>query len=386
MRLLWISLVAVLSACHSVGHNTQSPRIPSVLDNPVEFVGSRGATFDPELLGEIRLGMFAPNPAEGNVGREMFEGAELAIERINSSGGVNGAPIRLLRRWDADPWRGGSKEVIKLVYEDSVWAVIGSVSGEATHVAEQVVTKAWVPLLSPVSADPTLTYIRIPWMFRLPPDDEKQADVLVHDGIEAHSLSSVGLITSTDHDGRIFAEAMLEQMAARQQSPAFHLQVAASDTDISETNGRASSFRPDGVVLRLPRDGILALLDSFEAAGLRVPVLIPWIPGLSPADLRGRYAGQIWYVRPFSEIDNRHFAVFASDYRKRYGAEPTPSAAYTFDAVNIVVQAVREVGLNRAELRDAIAGVSGYIGVTGSVTWDNAGGNQAKPTLVTIHP
>jgi ABC-type branched-subunit amino acid transport system substrate-binding protein len=317
----------------------------------------------------------------------MFLGAELAIEQFNASGGFDGVPLRLVQRWGDDPWRGGSKEMIKLVYEDSVWAVIGSVDGAATHVAEQVVTKAWLPLLSPVSADPTLTYIRIPWMFRLPPDDEEQAAVLLRDGIVAKSLSNVGLITSTDHDGRIFGEEMREQMSAAQVSPAFHLQVSPPNLELGETARRVSSFGPDAVVVRLPVDEVLALFDSFESNGLNVPVLIPWVPGLQPADLNGRYCGQVMYVLPFSDIENQAFAVFSRDYWERYGESPTPSAAYTFDAVNLLVQSFTkdgdgaEDGLNRARLRDALAGSSGYVGVTGPFSWDNAGGNRTEPVI-----
>lgn len=390
MHLLWVPILFVLSACQTLSpaadSNQQSePQpVPSVLDTPVEFVGPRGSSTDAGEMDEIRIGLFAPNSPEHPVGLAMFQGAELAIEQINASDGLAGIPIRLRQRWDDDPWRGGSKEMIKLVYEDSVWAVIGSVSGEATHVAEQVVTKAWLPLLSPVAADPTLTYIRIPWMFRLPPDDEEQAAVLVRDGIKANSLSNIGLITSTDHDGRIFAEEMREQMSAAHTPPAFHLQVSQSNTDLEATAQRASSFGPDGVIIRLPVDEVFGLLDSFESVGVRMPVLIPWIPGLLPADLRGRYSGDILHVAPFSDIDNTAFLKFARDYQTRYGTTPTPSAAYTFDAVNMLIQSLRKSlvgGLNRAGLRDAIAGASGYVGVTGTVLWDNAGGNQTEPVL-----
>ena len=390
MRLHWVPFLAMLSACQALSPAANSTRpsephpAPSVLDTPVEFAGPRGQSATGAVLNEIRIGLFAPTSAESGIGLSMVRGAELAIEQFNASGGLAGIPIRMVQRWDADPWRGGSKEMIKLVYEDSVWAVIGSVNGDATHVAEQVVTKAWLPLLSPVSADPTLTYIRIPWMFRLPPNDEEQAAVLVRDGIRAFSLSNLGLITSTDHDGRIFAEEMSKQMSAAHTPPVFHLRVSLPSPELDATVRRANSFGPDGVIVRLPVDEVVALLDSFDSNGLRMPVLIPWIPGLLPADLRGRYRGEILYVAPFSDNDNPAFFAFARDYRERFGAPPTPSAAYTFDAVNVLIKALRESvegGLNRADLRDAIAGTSGYMGVTGAVSWDNAGGNEAEPVL-----
>jgi branched-chain amino acid transport system substrate-binding protein len=390
MRFFLVPVLFVLSACQTLNtadHSTDTndPKlIPSVLDTPVEFTGSRGQNALGDDINEIRIGLFAPRSPEDQVGLSMFRGAELAIEQFNALGGFAGLPIRLVQRWDDDPWRGGSKEMIKLVYEDSVCAVIGSVNGAATHVAEQVVTKAWLPLLSPVSADPTLTYIRIPWMFRLPPDDEEQAAVLIRDGIKANELSNIGLITSTDHDGRIFAEEMREQMSAVSTPPAFSLQVSLPTTDLDAIAQRAMSFEPGGVIVRMPVDEVVALLDKFELHGLRTPVLIPWIPGLQPDDLAGRYGGKILYLSPFSEIDNSAFASFSRAYQTRYGTTPTPSAAYTYDAVNMLVTALNEGGesrLTRAALRDAISDAGGYVGVSGVVSWDNAGGNQAEPVL-----
>ncbi len=388
MRWIWIPSVGVLLACQAVGHTTQSPqpgdlqRPPTVLDTPVDFSGSRGATIDPAQLDEIRIGLFAPTDSGNPVGGPMYRAAQLAVEQVNANGGFAGIPLRIVTRWDDDPWRGGAKQMIKLVYADSVWAVIGSVSGDATHIAEQVIAKAWLPLLSPVSADPTLTYIRIPWMFRLPPNDQAQAETIVSDGLQELSLEKVGLITSVDHDGRIFAEEMLDQMHAVEAPPAFHLQLSPTNVDLAEIVRRARSFDPDGIVVRMPLVATFSLLDELQSGGVSIPVLLPWIPGVQLSDLTKHYGGEILYVQPFSGADNPGYSAFARAYMQRFGAEPTPSAAYTYDAVNLLVQALTEGGINRAALRDAIANSSGYRGAAGTIAWDNAGGNQGRPVLV----
>ena len=388
MRWIWTPSVGVMLACHAVGHTTQSPQpsdpqqAPTVLDTPVDFSGSRGATIDPAQLDEIRIGLFAPTDSGNPVGGPMYRAAQLAVEQVNANGGFAGVPLRIVTRWDDDPWRGGAKQMIKLVYADSVWAVIGSVSGDATHIAEQVIAKAWLPLLSPVSADPTLTYIRIPWMFRLPPNDQAQAETIVSDGLQELSLEQVGLITSVDHDGRIFAEEMLDQMHAVEAPPAFHLELSPTNVDLAEIVRRARSFDPDGIVVRMPLVATFSLLDELQSGGVSIPVLLPWIPGLQLSDLTKHYGGAILYVQPFSGADNPGYSAFARAYMQRFGAEPTPSAAYTYDAVNLLVQALTEGGINRAALRDAIANSSGYRGATGTIAWDNAGGNQGRPVLV----
>ncbi|MGD2134833.1 MAG: ABC transporter substrate-binding protein [Gemmatimonadales bacterium] len=350
---------------------------PGVLDTPVEFGGWRGTTLSPTDVDEVRVGLFAPDSGAAP------NGARLAIDELNAAGGVRGTPLRLVTRWDDDPWRGGAREMVRLVYDDSVWAVLGSENGHATHVAEQVVTKAWVPLVAPVSADPTLTYIRIPWMFRLPPDDAVQADVLVRDGVVARRLPDVGLITSSDHDGRTFAHEVLQRLNAAGAPPAFHFEVPP-DGDPAALAARARSFAPGALIVRVPPSDMPDLLDRLWREGVHVPLLVPWIPGLTPSQLARRYAGDVLVVRPFRETGNPAYAAFHRAYRARYGSEPTPVAAYGYDAVRLVGHALGASGLNRPALRDALAAATGFVGATGVITWDNAGGNRGEPVLVVV--
>lgn len=138
-----------------------------MLDDPMTFTGTE--TLDgAENENEYRIGIFAPDDDDHPVGRDLVRGVSLAVEQANAAGGVNGKPLRLVRRWADDPWGAGSKEVIRMVFEDRVWALIGGPDGGTTHVAQQVATKAHLPLVAPVSSDPSLTHTRVPWIFRLP--------------------------------------------------------------------------------------------------------------------------------------------------------------------------------------------------------------------------
>jgi branched-chain amino acid transport system substrate-binding protein len=113
-------------------------------------------------------------------------------------------------------------------------------------------------------------------------------------------------------------------------------------------------------------------------------LLVPWIPGLAPAVLADHYRGEVLVVHPFRESPNPAYAAFARAYRTRFGSEPTPAAAYAYDAVNLVASALEHSGLNRAGLRDAIAGQTGLVGTTGRIAWDNGGGNRAEPVLLVV--
>ncbi|MGI9530769.1 hypothetical protein, partial [Lutimonas sp.] len=46
--------------------------------------------------------------------------AEIAVEQINSKGGINGRPLKLIVRIAAGSWGAGSREVVDLVFKDKV--------------------------------------------------------------------------------------------------------------------------------------------------------------------------------------------------------------------------------------------------------------------------
>jgi branched-chain amino acid transport system substrate-binding protein len=353
----------------------------SVHDSPTEFSGWKGDTYDLNRITEIRIGLFLPADSLDHLGKSLINSANLAIDDINARGGYDGIPFRLFKRWSLDPWGAGSKEMIKLVYQDSVLAVIGSIDGDATHIAEQIVTKARLPLLSPISADPTLTYIRIPWIFRLPPDYGSQAEVLFNHEFNFERMKKIGLITANNHDGRIFAKALHDVLKNKQISPVFHFEVSKSDLDFPSIVQRIISFDPQSIIICLSTDNIVKLLPGLGDYKQEMDVFIPWIPGLNYNILGKYYRGDIHYIEPFLRTSNPAYEKFDNKYYKRYGSKPTFGAAYTYDALHILFHALQKTGPNRAKLRDAIAGIKEYEGVTGKITWDNGGGNVARPVL-----
>jgi branched-chain amino acid transport system substrate-binding protein len=389
MTYLHIILLFFLSCVIRVEGQNCNPRdtVPKpkgVLDQPAEFSGPKGINPNDALLNEVRIGLFLPRDSLNNGGQSLLNAATLAIDELNFTGGYKGIPYRLINRWSSDPWGAGSKEMIKLVYQDSVLAVIGSINGIETHIAEQIATKAWLPLLSPISADPTLTYIRIPWIFRLPPEYKAQSEVLVREGVKLGKMEKIGLITANNHDGRIFAEDLNDVLSKNQIWPIFHFEVSRTDFEDYTIVQRILSFNPYSIIICLSKENILKLLSELENHTPKIDIFIPWIPGLDYDEITNYYRGKMHYIEPFQRSANPEYEKFASKYYSRYGSKPTFGAAYTYDAAYILAGALQKSGLNRARLREYISMMENFHGVTGNISWDNGGGNKAQPIYRSI--
>jgi len=357
-----------------------------MLDDTLVFTGTETQSPETDSAGEIVIGLFAPDNEEDLVGRAMTRGATLAVDQANATGGIDGRPIRLIRRWADDPWGAGSKEVIRLVFEDNSWAIIGGPDGASTHVAQQVATKAHIPLIAPVSTDPSLTHTGVPWIFRLPPDDVAQARVLVRDGVVTRGLERVGLVTATDHDSRTAAVELAAALEEAGAIPVFHLELSGP-ADLGGVARRIVAFQPDGLVVRLPVADLRRLASSLGEEGLDCALMTPWVPGMDLRRFPLAYPGPVVSVMPFEKPERcgSHLKLIRA-YIAHWGEAPTPAAVYGFDAVGLLIQAMGGSVTGRIELRQTLAGLSPTSGASGPIDWDTGGGNTATPVLVGSAP
>ncbi|MCP5117243.1 MAG: ABC transporter substrate-binding protein, partial [bacterium] len=129
---------------------------------------------------------FGPSDPEHPLGGQMWQAAQLALELENDAGGYRGKPFRLIPAWSKDPWGTGTAELARLVYRHHVRAIVGGIDGSSTHLAEQLVAKARLSLVSPVSTDRTANLANVPWIFSLAPGDHLEMGF--HTSLENHGF------------------------------------------------------------------------------------------------------------------------------------------------------------------------------------------------------
>ncbi len=102
----------------------------------------------------------------------MLNGATLAIEEANTERRLRWQTFKLMVHNDsARIWGAASNEIVKMVYDEKVWAMFGSISSDTTHIALRLTLKAETPLVNSASTDPTIPETIIPWYFTDIQDD-----------------------------------------------------------------------------------------------------------------------------------------------------------------------------------------------------------------------
>jgi ABC-type branched-subunit amino acid transport system substrate-binding protein len=348
-----------------------------------EYAGPGRDLPAPADLKEILIGYFGPSdPADARNG-DLWCAAQLAVEEANAAGGFQGKPWRLVGAWADNPWGSGVQQLTRLVFDQRVWAIIGGIDGPATHLAEQIVVKARLPLLSPISTDKTVHLVNVPWMFSLAPGDHRLATALAQALMAEVGDRPFVRIATAEHDAKVFAQECDKAWGAHRRAAAYKFECPAGVQDLAPLTQR---------ILTTQAAAAVVLADAEDSARLVAALRNGGFAGMicgGPALGRHRFLTQAaaaaeGVVFPLLCDPDRIPAPFAEAFRHRCGHAPDYAAAQTYDAVWLLVAAVRKAGLNRARLRDALAEMSPWTGVSGAVIWDGTGANTRSPMLGTV--
>jgi ABC-type branched-subunit amino acid transport system substrate-binding protein len=287
----------------------------------------------------------------------------------------------MVYRADDGLWGVAANQVVSFAYEDRVRAIIGGLDGQKTHLAELVVSKAWVPVVSPTAPDCTVDYANVPWVFRCAPSDGRQADVLL-DYAERRGWKRVVVLSEVDRESYTGMRRLRERMDRRRTPPAAHLQF--SRDSIPECLRELSRHQCDAIVVWGRLDAATAAVSALRAAGVKTPVLVPGTvaePSLAsdpwnPGELYAAALCDLSSSDPAREEFRRKFV-------KAAGTEPGALALYAYDATCLVTRTIDAVGPARARIREELTR-SFLNGLAGPIRFDSLRGNPGDPVLMKL--
>lgn len=338
-------------------------------------LGYHGPSDNLASLTELRIGWFGPSDPDDPFSGDLWYAASLAIADANAGPGL---PLRLIPRWSSDPWGTGVSQLTRMVYDEQPLALLGSIDSAATHLAEQVVAKAQLPLVSPIATDPSLTLAGVAWMFSCAPSDEAIARTLV-DALPAPMgvRSPFLLLSTTDHESRMCARSIMRECSRRGYAPALRLEFAPGTAEFGAQMRVAAEVQPQSVIIIAGADDAARLTRAVRSALGAVDIL----GGPSMGRRRfhtcaGEEADGVRFPLLFAPSEDARAAAFVARFTAARGHAPDHAAALTFDAARLLAAAIREAGPNRARVRDRLIAMSPWDGIAGQIDFDGTGQNR----------
>jgi branched-chain amino acid transport system substrate-binding protein len=376
--------------------------------NLVEYNGAARDVPDPNLkaLDEIRIGFLGPlyDHPDQELGNRMLSGAQMAIDEANAAGGYCGKPFRLITHNDYNNWQNqspsaagvakesaiwgaASNDAVRMIYDDKVWAMFGSISSESTHIALRLTLKGETPIVNSASTDPTIPETIIPWYFTDIQDDRVQGYTLARHIYSELGFRRVAILRINDRYGR-FGVLKFRDASRRLGHPVvIEQKFMPGDVDFRHELAVIEDSRVDAIVVWADIGPTAEILKEMRELGMKQCVFGSHRTiGDELIKLAGPAAEGFEAVFPYdpTRTDPR-WLEFNARYEVRFHEKPDHFAALAYDAMQILLDAICRAGLNKGRIRDALTGIENYRGVTGDMVFDPNCKNIAPLFLARVH-
>ncbi len=332
---------------------------------------------DASELETVRLGFIGPLDGAHEYytmnGQHMLQGTKLAIEEANKKGGYNGIPFELIARNDIGLWGASGDEMVALD-DMGVFAVVGSIDGNNSHIAIRVALKLELPMVNTGSTDPTLTDTRIPWVVRTNPDDRQFNYAILNEIYNKREYTRVALLRANSRYARVGTREFIDG-ARRLGNPVTIRQVyylGETNFDAYLENIRQADV--EAVVLWGEVDEIARIVTQMRESGMEQPVFTSdKVVSDLFLELAGEHAEGVIATFPYNpDLLGEDYNRFVENYRERFGEDPNWFAVHAYDGARFLLESIEKAGLNRALIRDEITSVKQFSGITGDIILDDS--------------
>lgn len=300
----------------------------------------------------------------------MQQSAQLAIEHANASGGYMGQKFELITKSCDGAWGITSKQAVALIFEDQVPILVTALDGRNAHLAEQVIAKSHVVMLSTVSGDPTLSRAFVPWYFRMVPDDMQQAERLVAAIYLKNKAHKVAVISLDEYDGKKSVEALMKKIN-EQEFPAPEKFIGLSEQELLDQVAKNSW---DAIVLAGSLSNESKIIDKIISESDTSKIFA----FCNLFNFMNEYDAEIFSSLNFAvpiDLESSAWQSFENSYKNKYDKNPSPALAYVYDGIMLSIEAIRKFSCDSEAIRKGFKNLE-YRGITGKVDFNQLGNRE----------
>jgi branched-chain amino acid transport system substrate-binding protein len=333
----------------------------------------------------LKLAILAPLTGPiPDLGKSARDGALLAIEEQNASGGVLGMTVEQVIE---DTSCNASKAVDaanKVISQDGVHYIIGDVCSSSTIPVTEVTNAAGVILMTPSATNLQVTVkpegpVK-EYVFRACFTDPFQGTVAAMFARDSLSAQTAFVMINADNSYPQGLASAFEREFAKYGAIVGKESYSGGDTNFSAILDQVAAAQPDVVYLPDFPNIVNQVTDQAKKKGITTPFM--GSDGWDSPDLNITTASGGFFTNHMSYEDPRpEVSAFVQAYTARYGYAPDTIAALAYDAAKIVFQAISQAGTTDTVLVKTILTSISFQGVTGSLYYDPSH-NPIKTSVV----
>jgi branched-chain amino acid transport system substrate-binding protein len=296
-------------------------------------------------------------------------GAQMAADKINEAGGINGKQV-VLKSFDSKNDAKEAAEVARLICQDkTIIATIGDFSSTCCMATAPIYEENKTVQISPSAG--LIDFPRVgPYNFATTGVQENDGGFLMNRVInEKMGAKSVAIVYTNNDYGLNMLSYMTQEAEADGVVITDTEAVASGEKDFTAIVSKMRQTEPEAVAIVGSYNEVANCVKQIRQVGWDVPVAIS---GSALTDqlveLLGDDVNDIYSNIAFVASDNTpETKEFNEEFTKRANMPPSFHSISTYDTVMLICDAAIQCGdnLNRETLKDAVQNYKGFDGLMG---------------------
>lgn len=368
----------------AAGGGTTAAR-PSVTAPPIEVSGD-----------VIKIGLvYSKNGSLRPWGEDSLKGVQMAVDKVNAAGGIDGKKIELRSEDSASTADAGKTAAEKLASEGVV-GMLGEVASGISKTMADVTFSKGIPQVMIGATKTDLTTIGNN-LFRVCYTDDFQGPVMAKFAHDELGLRKIAIFTDQAQPYSTGLSASFRKKFTELGGEIVDEQFyKTGDTNFAGLISNVKQKSPDGLFLSGYFSEVGPLARQIREAGMTTQKLLGG-DGWDSSELltsggEGILGG--FFCNHYNNMEDRpEVKAFLDEWKKKYnGTTPaTTMGALAYDAANLMFDAITRASaeakaankpLNTAMIIAALENTENFQGVSGAITLKGAAGNPEKRALV----
>jgi len=322
----------------------------------------------------IKIGaLFSVTGPASFLGAPEAKTAQMLVDQINAAGGINGVRLELVIKDTTGSPEKAISFAKQLIEEEKVFAIIGpSTSGETMKI-KSICEEGKTILISCAAAE-TIVNPVAKYVFKTPQKDSYAAQ-WIYDVMKKKKIKRIAVVVSNDGFG-IAGKDQLEKLAKQN-----NITIAITEvydkmaTDLTGVLTKIKAQKVQAIVnwSIVPAQSIIA--KNMKQLNMRIPLFqshgfgnIKYVKEAGAAAEGILFpAGRLLIVDslPANHPQKAVLAKYKKDYEKKFGEEVSTFGGHAYDALMLLVEAVKKAGPDREKARAALETIKGFAGTGG---------------------
>ncbi len=332
----------------------------------------------------LKIGLFVTlTGIYPDLGREIRDGALLAVEMINEEGGIRGRPVKLIIKDNQYNPEIAKKNVEELLNEEVI-ALIGPATSSTAKIILPLINERKILTIAPTPTSTLLGGLD-DYLIRLRPTNREDARILAEFLNKNLNFKRIFVIYDTLNFAYTldFIENLKSFLDKKTKLLTFSLEKDVEN--FRKLSRKILSQNPDAVLIITDVYSTSLLIQNLRILKPELSILIaPWAKSPALLQYSGKWAEGIITVDSVDTLSGGdHFNYVNKRFFERFGREMNFGSIKGFDAVMVLKKAI-EMGAERFDLKENILQIKRFEGLLNEIEFDEFGDNKENSFILKV--